>query len=83
MFDRIKYGREWRRKRRYEYFKNKSCTKCNSKKRLELDHIDPKKKISHNIWSWSEDRRNKELVKCQILCYKCHKQMYQRQSKDF
>jgi len=46
--------------------------KCGSWKKLELDHIDPKTKESHKIWSWSEERRNKELKKCQVLCYDCH-----------
>lgn len=67
------YQRKWRAKRRSDYFKDKSCVKCSSKENLELDHIDPTKKITNNIWSWSEERRLEEIAKCQVLCEKCHK----------
>lgn len=66
------YQRLWVARRKEEFFKDKSCVKCGSTERLELDHVDPSKKVSHSIWSWSETRRNEELVKCQILCYNCH-----------
>ncbi len=46
---------------------------CGSWNDLELDHINPETKVSHNIWSWSEKRRIKELKKCQPLCFGCHK----------
>lgn len=62
------------RRNRFSFFKGKKCVKCDSTKRLELDHIDPKTKVSHCIWSWSEERRNEELKKCQVLCKKCHKE---------
>lgn len=68
------YQREWMKKRRATFFNNKKCTKCKSIEKLELDHIDPKKKISHKIWSWSKKRFLVEIVKCQILCEKCHKE---------
>ncbi|AYD87555.1 HNH endonuclease [Mycobacterium phage Salacia] len=42
-------------------------------KELNLDHIDPTKKVSHNIWSWSQVRRDAEIAKCQVLCLPCHK----------
>lgn len=67
-----KYQREWLANRRAEFFKDKQCL-CGSTDRLELDHIDPSKKITHNIWSWSTPRREAELAKCQVLCYTCHK----------
>ncbi len=70
---RNKYAREWVAKRRAKYFFNKKCIKCNSTEKLELDHIDPSKKVSHSIFSWNEVKRNIELSKCQILCYNCHK----------
>ncbi len=69
-----KYQLAWMKKHRQEWFDiNGPCVKCGSRKRLELDHVDPKTKESHKIWSWSEERRNKELKKCQVLCYDCHK----------
>jgi 5-methylcytosine-specific restriction endonuclease McrA len=39
---------------------------------FEIDHIDPKTKVSHRIWSWSAERREAELAKCQLLCVDCH-----------
>jgi len=68
------YQRKWIASRREQFFKDKECVKCKSKDRLELDHIDPAEKITHNVWSWSEARRIVELAKCQVLCYSCHKE---------
>lgn len=69
----LKYQREWTAKRRKEWFENNGpCNKCGSWDNLELDHKDPKSKVSHKIWNWSESRRLAELVKCQILCRVCH-----------
>ena len=69
--------REYQRQRvsqcRADYFADKVCAKCGSVERLELDHIDPSTKVSHNIWSWSQTRREAEIAKCQVLCYDCHK----------
>lgn len=58
------------------FFLNGPCRLCGLWDRLELDHIDPIGKISHNIWSWSEARRITELLKCQPLCYFCHKEKH-------
>ena len=69
---RREYARLWIAKRRADFFANKSCIKCKSKEKLELDHINPSTKISHNIWSWSEERRLAEIKKCQVFCYACH-----------
>jgi 5-methylcytosine-specific restriction endonuclease McrA len=66
------YQRNWVAKRRLDWFSNKACAWCGSCDNLELDHIDPATKISHNIWSWSVERRNRELEKCQVLCAPCH-----------
>ncbi len=67
------YQKAWIAKRRTLFFENKCCVQCGSKEKLELDHIDPKNKISNAIWSWAEKRRIVELKKCQVLCEKCHK----------
>lgn len=56
------------------FFKDKCCVKCGSVEKLELDQIDPKTKIANAVWSWSEKRRLEEISKCQVLCYKCHKE---------
>lgn len=72
---RSAYASEWIRQRRTDWFSNNGpCKICGSADRLELDHIDPLLKITHNVWSWSEVRRIEELYKCQVLCYKCHKE---------
>jgi 5-methylcytosine-specific restriction endonuclease McrA len=66
------YQKKWIRKRRYEFFSGKKCEKCGSKNRLELDHVNPSDKVDNRVWSWSEERRNEEIEKCQVLCYNCH-----------
>ena len=68
------YQRQWMEKRRLDFFIDKVCSHCGSNTNLTLDHIDPSKKLSHKIWSWSEERRNEELKKCQVLCDDCHKE---------
>ena len=55
------------------YLYDKVCAKCDSIENLEIDHIDPDTKIDHRIWSWSEQHRSEELLKCQVLCRNCHK----------
>lgn len=72
--EKRKYDREWVANRRKEYFKDKKCAKCGSTKDLQLDHINPETKITNRIWSWSKNRREEELKKCQVLCKKCHKE---------
>lgn len=69
--------REWyqnvMKQRRLAWEAANTCVDCGSKENLELDHVDPSLKISHNIWSWSEKRRNEELAKCVARCHECHK----------
>ena len=67
------YARKWIAKRKADYLSDKRCVVCGSKEFLEIDHIDPATKISHRIWSWSEERRSEELSKCQTLCFDHHK----------
>lgn len=75
-----RYQREWMRKRRKEWFDaNGPCKSCGSWNNLELDHIDPEHKITHAVWSWSEERRLIELAKCQALCETCHKKKTKEQ----
>jgi hypothetical protein len=68
------YQRRWIARRRGEFFADKVCVKCGSTDRLELDHIDPSTKVANSIWSWSLPRRQAEIAKCQVLCYKHHKE---------
>lgn len=67
------YQRQWMSARRAEYFEDKRCARCGTIENLELDHIDPRLKDTNSIWSWSKERRELELEKCQVLCYTCHK----------
>jgi len=78
------YQRQWREKhkgyhaayqarRKAEWFaQNGPCRKCGGWENLEVDHIDPSTKITHNIWCWPLERRLAELAKCQVLCESCH-----------
>ena len=74
--DRVKQ-RKWQRekwaKTRREWIEaNGPCRNCGSSLDLEVDHVDPSTKITHNVWSWALSRRLAELAKCQVLCKKCH-----------
>lgn len=61
-----------KRQRRTEYLSDKACAVCGGVERLEIDHVDPSTKISHDIWGWGESKRAQELSKCQVLCRDCH-----------
>lgn len=69
-----KYQRKWTAARRAAFYAGKRCEFCGSRENLELDHKDPKQKVSHRIWNWSAARREVEIAKCQILCEDCHKE---------
>lgn len=66
------YMREWMAKRRAAWFADKVCARCGSTENLQNHHRDKTKKISHNVWSWSDKRRQAELTKCDVLCRHCH-----------
>ena len=66
------YQRQWISSRRAAWLAGKSCATCGATDNLEVDHIDPSKKVTHRVWSWSKDRRDAELAKCQVLCADCH-----------
>jgi 5-methylcytosine-specific restriction endonuclease McrA len=66
------YQRNWIAERRAAFFNGKVCVRCGSTEDLQLDHIDPAQKVTHNIWSWSQARRDAEIAKCQVLCKACH-----------
>jgi hypothetical protein len=72
------YQREWLRKRRDAWFKDKTCAACGSADDLHLHHRDPAQKVQHRVWSWREDRRLAELAKCDVLCGPCHRAHHQR-----
>jgi 5-methylcytosine-specific restriction endonuclease McrA len=71
------YQRRWVAARRRQFFSNKVCACCGATYTgagsLELDHTDPRLKVDHKIWSWSVERQDIELTKCQVLCKSCHR----------
>lgn len=69
------YQRRWVAKRKSQWIKaNRPCAWCGSWESPQVDHIDQGTKVSHNVWTWSESRREAELAKCQVLCEDCHKE---------
>lgn len=67
------YQLKWCLKRRENWIeKNGPCKKCGSNEDLEVDHINKENKFDYRVWSWSLERRQEELKKCQVLCGKCH-----------
>ena len=73
------YQRTWRTSRRSLWFKdNGPCKECGSEENMELHHLDKEAKEDHKIWSWSEERRLKELAKCVVLCRECHSAVHSR-----
>ena len=41
---------------------NGPCARCGANENLEVDHIDPLTKVSHNVWTWAEEKRLKEAI---------------------
>lgn len=76
------YQREWMSARRAAWFEGKSCADCGSASELNVDHSDPRKKITHRVWSWAAPRREAELDKCVVRCTPCHKRKT-RANRDF
>lgn len=74
--DRNRYFRERYKERMTRAHKilGGVCCKCGSTDRLEIDHIDPNKKVlgSNGLAMASEERFLRELEKCQLLCKPCH-----------
>lgn len=80
MTDRREYLREYQRRylreRREAWItEHGPCAACGSAVRLEIDHIDSASKEINvsQIWSYSQQRRDAELAKCQVLCFSCHR----------
>lgn len=51
------------------------CTRCGSTERLEIDHVDPKRKaynIARRLPGLAADKLEAEIKKCQLLCRECH-----------
>jgi len=71
------YQREWIATRRSDWFaSNGPCRRCWLYKDLEIHHLDPQEKESNSIWSWSQERQDRELEKCIVLCESCHQKVH-------
>ena len=69
----LEYQNNWLKQRREEWLREHGpCVECGSFQNLDVDHIFPEQKVSHNVWSWTKERRDEELKKCQVLCSYCH-----------
>ncbi len=67
------YQNEWMQRRRRAWIAaNGPCVDCGSWDQPEVDHVDPTLKVTHNVWSWSAERREIELAKCVVRCHDCH-----------
>lgn len=51
---------------------NGPCKRCGRPEDLHIHHIDPSQKTTHRVFLLSEERRRKELAKCEVLCSGCH-----------
>ena len=72
VFNKQEYQRKWVRNRKKKYLSRLGpCVFCGSFN-TQIHHIDPSKKNSHKIWSWSEERILSELKQCIPMCKKCH-----------
>lgn len=68
------YMNAWMQKRRMAWIaENGPCRRCGTWDNLQVDHVDRDTKVDHKVWSWRKERREAELVKCQVLCRRCHK----------
>ena len=76
---RNKEKREKRRKQLYESLGNK-CSKCESTKSLEIDHINPGlKKNRVSPLAQGISKTINELDNLQLLCYECHRKRSKHQ----
>lgn len=67
------YQRQWYAARKAQWIaEHGPCVRCGSTEDLQVDHKDPSQKVNHRVWSWSAERREAELAKCQVLCRPCH-----------
>jgi hypothetical protein len=78
----LAYQRQWKAARRAAWFKDKECLRCGTKDTLENHHRDRTTKTASDVWSWSIERRDIELAKCDVLCKVCHREITSEQNKQ-
>src|SRR4051812_42975795 len=70
------YQRRRLAQRRRSWLSDKACVDCGAgpdDAQLELDHVDPRLKLTHRLFSLSEKRRLSELEKIVVRCSPCHR----------
>ena len=77
------YQRQWMAERRAKALEGMSCAYCAATEDLHFHHFDPAIKVSHNVWSWTEERRREELAKCIVLCRSCHVDHHRQNRPQF
>lgn len=72
------YQLNWITARKKKYIEQMGCCYfCGSHEKIEIHHLDPAKKNTHKIWSYSEDKIEAELRMCVALCNSCHTKFHQ------
>jgi hypothetical protein len=61
---------------------NGPCSICGSSIELHIHHVNPNETLSHRFWGWSEEKRNKELEKCIVLCKECHVDIHTKMKRE-
>ena len=80
----LAYQKRWMANRRKQWLAaNGPCVRCGSWDHLEVDHIDPKTKVHHAVWSWIKIkvRMDADLAKCRVLCNPCHKKRHPEETR--
>lgn len=70
------YSKNYYHKRKEELLNllGGKCSKCNSDKNLQFDHIDPNSRSFKigKLLNYSKEKVFIEIKKCQLLCHSCH-----------
>jgi 5-methylcytosine-specific restriction endonuclease McrA len=70
-----KYQRRNERRRQMAFnILGRKCVRCGSTENLQFDHKNPEEKTAKlsRFWSAEEHVFIREVLKCQVLCKKCH-----------
>ena len=68
-----RYNAEFLARRKAEWLNaNGPCVECGSWDNMEVSHKDRTTKVTSWFWSWSAERRQEELDKCEVRCHDCH-----------
>jgi len=70
---RREYQRRWLADRRRQWFEatGATCVRCGASEDLVLHFPKGDRRISNQVWSWSDERREKALAEARVVCRKC------------